>query len=143
MTAVVAAAPVNGADEDRVRSPSASTDQDAAIAGEADRLGRGIIIVANKWDLMKGQGPEFVKQFDESLRRQLKFLDYAVILHLSAATGERTSKLLEQIDEHVEPFLPNLRRPFPSKSAKTYRSAVSNASVSFAGLWPTLLNVPQ
>jgi GTP-binding protein len=43
-----------------------ATDQDAAIAGEADRLGRGIIIVANKWDLMKGQGPDFVKQFDES-----------------------------------------------------------------------------
>jgi len=82
-----------------IDATAGATDQDAAIAGEADRLGRGIIIVANKWDLMKGQGPEFVKQFDESLRRQLKFLDYAVILHLSAATGERTSKLLEHIDK--------------------------------------------
>ena len=78
-----------------VDATAGATDQDAAIAGEADRLGRGVIIVANKWDLMKGQGPEFVKQFDETLRRQLKFLDYATILHLSAATGERTSKLLE------------------------------------------------
>jgi GTP-binding protein len=75
-----------------------ATDQDAAIAGEADRLGRGIIVVANKWDLMKGQGSEFVKQFDETLRRQLKFLDYAPILHISAATGERAPKLLEHID---------------------------------------------
>ncbi|HEY6509315.1 MAG TPA: ribosome biogenesis GTPase Der, partial [Vicinamibacterales bacterium] len=75
-----------------------ATDQDAAIAGEADRLGRGIIIVANKWDLMKGQGPDFVKQFDETMRRQLKFLDYAPILHVSAATGERAPKLLEHID---------------------------------------------
>jgi GTPase len=75
-----------------------ATDQDAAIAGEADRLGRGIIIVANKWDLMKGQGPDFSKQFDETLRRQLKFLDYAPILHVSAATGERAPKLLEHID---------------------------------------------
>jgi GTP-binding protein len=74
------------------------TDQDAAIAGEADRLGRGIIIVANKWDLVKGQGPEFVKRFDENIRDQLKFLDYAPILHLSAATGERAPKLLEHID---------------------------------------------
>src|SRR6186997_1319030 len=31
------------------------TEQDAAIAGEADRLGKGIIIAANKWDLMKGR----------------------------------------------------------------------------------------
>src|SRR5688572_26516116 len=82
-----------------IDATAGATDQDAAIAGEADRLGRGIIIVANKWDLMKGQGSEFVKQFDETLRRQLKFLDYATILHLSAATGERTSKLLEQIDK--------------------------------------------
>jgi GTP-binding protein len=81
-----------------IDASAGATDQDAAIAGEADRLGRGIIVVANKWDLMKGQGSEFVKQFDETLRRQLKFLDYAPILHLSAATGERAPKLLEHID---------------------------------------------
>lgn len=75
-----------------------ATDQDAAIAGEADRAGRGVIIAANKWDLMTGRGAEFVKTFDEALRRQLKFLDYAPILHISAATGDRTGKLLETID---------------------------------------------
>ena len=75
-----------------------ATDQDAAIAGEADRAGCGIVIVANKWDLMKGRGPDFSKTFDEELRRQLKFLDYAPILHISAATGERTGKVLETID---------------------------------------------
>jgi len=74
------------------------TDQDAAIAGEADKAGRGVVIVANKWDLMKDRGPDFVKLFDEEVRRHLKFLDYAPILHISAATGERTSKLLETID---------------------------------------------
>ncbi len=79
-----------------------ATDQDAAIAGEADRLGRGIIIVANKWDLTKENGQDFVKGFDEELRRQLKFLDYATILHISALTGERTPKLLEAIDKVAE-----------------------------------------
>jgi len=39
-----------------------------------------------------------VKEFDEQLRGQLKFLDYAPVLHISAATGERTPKLLETID---------------------------------------------
>jgi GTP-binding protein len=79
-----------------------ATDQDAAIAGEADRLGRGIIIAANKWDLTKDNGPEFVKGFDAELKRQLKFLDYARILHVSAATGERTPRLLEAIDQVAE-----------------------------------------
>ena len=74
------------------------TDQDAAIAGAADKAGRGIILAANKWDLMKDRGSTFVKEFDEALRRQLKFLDYAPVLHISAATGERTPKLLEMID---------------------------------------------
>jgi GTP-binding protein len=79
-----------------------ATDQDAAIAGEADRAGCGIIVAANKWDLMKGRGADFSKTFDEALRRQLKFLDYAPVLHISATTGERTSKVLETIDKVSE-----------------------------------------
>jgi GTP-binding protein len=79
-----------------------ATDQDAAIAGEADKAGCGIVIVANKWDLMKGRGPDFSKTFDEELRRQLKFLDYAPILHISATTGERAGKVLETIDKITE-----------------------------------------
>jgi GTP-binding protein len=76
-----------------------ATDQDASIAGEADRAGRGILIAVNKWDLMKEQGSEFSATFDDKLRFQLKFLDYAPVIHLSARTGERTPKLLELIDK--------------------------------------------
>lgn len=75
------------------------TDQDGAIAGAAKDAGRGVIVAANKWDLMKEQGPEAAKVFDENLRYQLKFLDFAPILHISAATGERTPKLLEMVDK--------------------------------------------
>jgi GTP-binding protein len=74
------------------------TDQDAAIGGEADRLGRGIVIIANKWDLVKSTDPEFVKTFDEEVRRKMTFLDYAPLLHISALTGERTPKVIETID---------------------------------------------
>jgi GTP-binding protein len=81
-----------------VDAAAGATDQDAAIAGEADRAGRGIVVAANKWDLMKGRGPEFVKEFDEALRVEMKFLDYAPVLHISALTGERTPRLLEVID---------------------------------------------
>ncbi len=75
-----------------------TADQDGAIAGEAEKAGCGIVIVANKWDLMKERGPDFYKTFDADLRRQLKFLDYAPILHVSAATGERATKVLEMVD---------------------------------------------
>jgi GTP-binding protein len=85
-----------------IDSTEGPTDQDAAIAGEADKAGCAIVIVANKWDLMKGRGPDFSKTFDEDLRRQLKFLEYAPILHISASTGERASKVLETIDKVAE-----------------------------------------
>ena len=75
-----------------------ATDQDAAIAGEAERLGCGMIIAANKWDLTKGEGDRFYKQFDEEQRFRMKFLEYAPLLHISALTGERAPKLLETVD---------------------------------------------
>jgi len=82
-----------------IDSKAGATDQDAAIGGEADRAGRGIVIVANKWDLVKSQDPQFVKSFDDTLRHGMRFLDYAPILHISALTGERAGRVLETIDK--------------------------------------------
>jgi GTP-binding protein len=73
-------------------------DREEAIAGEASEAGCGVVIAVNKWDLVRGQGQEWVKAFDDKLRFQLKFLDYAPIVHVSALTGERTPRLLEIID---------------------------------------------
>ena len=76
--------------------------QDAAILGEAERAGCGIVIAANKWDLVKRPEPGFAKEFDEELRRQLKFADYAPVIHTSALTGERTSTLMETLHRVAE-----------------------------------------
>lgn len=82
-----------------IDAPVGPTDQDGAIAGAAQEAGCGVVIAANKWDLMKAEGPDAAKRFDEDLRFKLKFLDFAPILHISAATGERTPRLLETIDK--------------------------------------------
>jgi GTP-binding protein len=82
-----------------VDASQAIADQDAAIGGEADRAGRGIIIIANKWDLVKSRGHKFVEAFDDDVRRRMKFLEYAPILHISALTGERAPRVLEAIDQ--------------------------------------------
>ena len=73
--------------------------QDAAIAGEAERAGCGIILAANKWDLVKPQGLDFAKRFEEELRRKLKFAEYAPLVRLSALTGDRAPKLVEAVAE--------------------------------------------
>jgi GTPase len=79
-----------------------ATEQDGAIAGEAERAGCGIIVAVNKWDLVKGDGPDVGKTFDDQMRRRLKFLEFAPVLHVSARTGERTPKLIEAIDRVAE-----------------------------------------
>ena len=73
--------------------------RDAAIAGEAVAAGCGVVIAANKWDLVPDRTADFAEQFDDRLRDELKFADYAPILHLSALTGERTERLLPLVDE--------------------------------------------
>ena len=82
-----------------VDANTGASDQDAAIGGEADRAGRGIVIIANKWDLVKTEDHTFVERFDDKLRQGMRFLDFAPILHISALTGERTAKVLETIDK--------------------------------------------
>jgi GTP-binding protein len=92
-----------------IDSSEGAADQDAAIGGEVDRAGRGIVIVANKWDLVKkspsgARGPwkgdvaNAAKEFDDRVRQKMRFLDYAPILHVSALTGERAGKVIETID---------------------------------------------
>src|SRR5258708_8392743 len=82
-----------------IDASTGASDQDAAIGGEADRAGRGVVIIANKWDLVKTEDHTFVQRFDDALRHGMRFLDYAPILHISALTGERTTRVLETIDK--------------------------------------------
>ena len=72
------------------------TRQDAAIAGAAERAGCGVIIAANKWDLVQERGPDFSKRFDADLRRALRFAEFAPILHVSALTGQRAPRVIER-----------------------------------------------
>ena len=72
------------------------TRQDAAIAGAAEKAGCGVVIAANKWDLVKDRGPSFSKTFDADLRRALRFADFAPVLHVSALTGQRAPRVIER-----------------------------------------------
>lgn len=106
-----------------IDSNEGPTDQDAAIGGEADRAGRGVVIVANKWDLVKTQDQDFVKTFDAELRRKMKFLDYAPILHISALTGERAPKVLETIDKIILARRTRITTPVLNKFVESVTAA--------------------
>ncbi len=74
------------------------TSQDAAIAGYALERGRACVIVVNKWDLVE-KGEKSFAVYEEEARNNLKFLDFAPIINLSAKTGKRLHKLFPKIDE--------------------------------------------
>jgi GTP-binding protein len=92
---------------------------DAAIAGYAHESGRSVIIIVNKWDLWCGAGararekgartgasaphkqmPADPAAYEQKLRYSLKFLSYAPVLFVSAATGKGTEKVFSTL-EHV------------------------------------------
>jgi GTP-binding protein len=90
---------------------------DATIAGYAHESGRSVIILVNKWDLVvsgkkraispskaariqESKRPADRAAYEQRLRYSLKFLSYAPVLFVSAATGAGTDKIwptLEQV----------------------------------------------
>jgi GTPase len=99
---------------------------DATIAGYAHESGRSIIVLVNKWDLvLNGQRrppgrsraarmtnrprPSDRAAYEQRLRERLKFLPYAPVLFISAATGVGMDKLfplLEQVAKERRKRIP-------------------------------------
>src|ERR1039457_1968277 len=89
---------------------------DAAIAGYAHESGRSVIIVVNKWDLVtsgelkpgrpskamrmrESKRPGDREAYEERLRWDLKFLNYAPIVFISANTGKGTERLFPLLEQ--------------------------------------------
>ena len=89
---------------------------DASIAGYAHESGRSIVIVVNKWDLVisgkqkpsrptkaermrESKRPGDRDAYEQRLRYELKFLNYAPIVFISAQTGKGTEKIFPLLEE--------------------------------------------
>ena len=68
--------------------------QDAHIAGFVEEEGKGLVVVVNKWDLIEKTGTT-INEFERALREQLKFVDYAPIIFVSALTKQRLPNILD------------------------------------------------
>ena len=73
------------------------TEQDARIFGFALERGRGVVLVVNKWDLIKSDSQK-TKELDNAIDRQLQFISFAPRINLSALTGQRVLKLFDKIN---------------------------------------------
>jgi GTPase len=75
-----------------------ATTMDATIAGYVREAGVSAILVVNKWDLI-AKDSFTLRKYEEEIRFRLKYLDYAPMIFISAATGQRVQKLFSFIDQ--------------------------------------------
>jgi GTP-binding protein len=71
------------------------TNQDFRIGEEAWNAGRGLVLAANKWDLIEDQGPDALAGFEKELRERAHYLRWVPIITTSALSGKRVQKVLE------------------------------------------------
>ena len=84
------------------------TDQDKHVIQYATDLHKAIIIVVNKWDLVDKE-TNTMSEFEKTIRKEYKFLDYAPIIFLSALTKRRVNTLFEKLREVHEAYYTRIK----------------------------------
>jgi GTP-binding protein len=130
------------------------TGLDANIAGYAVDSGCSIIIAVNKWDAVDEKGTATASEFEAELRRQMKFLDWAPVVTISAMTGQRVTRVLPLVKKAFEArirrmptaqlnrfFEAAVLQPKGGTAPATVKGGVSRLKVQFiaqAGIRPPL-----
>jgi GTP-binding protein len=75
-------------------------EMDQKIAGHVHALGKGAVILFNKWDLIdKSSLP--IKKVEEQIYQKLWFMRYSPVLTISALSRKRVTKVFPMIDEII------------------------------------------
>ncbi len=77
------------------------TEQDTKIAGFVHEEGKAAVVIVNKWDAVEKETGTF-ETMRKDVLEQLKFMDYAPVLFISAREGTRVSKVLDLVMEVYE-----------------------------------------
>ncbi|MCR5332620.1 MAG: ribosome biogenesis GTPase Der [Bacilli bacterium] len=72
-------------------------EQDKHVVGYAVEKKKAIIIVVNKWDLMKKE-QNTQSDFEKRIRKEFQFLEYAPIVFISAKNKSKIDRIFESID---------------------------------------------
>lgn len=72
------------------------SEQDVRIAGYVHEQGKPSIIVMNKWDLIE-KNTNTMNTFNKRLAQSLKFMDYFKPAYISALTGKRVEKIMDEV----------------------------------------------
>lgn len=72
-------------------------EQDKHVVGYAVEKKKAIVIVVNKWDLVK-KDEKAQSEFSKNIRKQFQFIDYAPIVYVSAKNKTNISKIFDAIN---------------------------------------------
>lgn len=109
-----------------------ATAQDTHLAGFAKEEGKGIILVVNKWDLVKNE-PRAMDKYTRHLKERFDFIYFAPIIFVSAQTRENIPEILKLIlnvkeslckriqTSDLNQYLGEVIRKKPPKSKKNIR----------------------
>ncbi|MBN2207502.1 MAG: ribosome biogenesis GTPase Der, partial [Candidatus Aminicenantes bacterium] len=78
--------------------PEFPTRQDTAIARLAAESGKPLVLVLNKWDLLRAE-EDASSRLRKVLFRRLEFVSYAPLLFVSAKTGKGVVKILDAAEK--------------------------------------------
>lgn len=70
------------------------TAQDSHVAGFILDAYKSVAIIVNKWDAVENKQTGAAEAFAQTVREQLRFLDYVPVLTVSALTRQRVSKIM-------------------------------------------------
>jgi len=82
-----------------IDGPQGVTSQDLRIAHTIYEKGKGVIIVINKWDLVKGVT---MKAYEREVFHKLRFMLYAPVLFVSALSGRNVDKIPDITQRNYE-----------------------------------------
>ncbi|MDD6682705.1 MAG: ribosome biogenesis GTPase Der [Clostridiales bacterium] len=77
------------------------TEQDARIAGMVHEEGKAVVVIVNKWDALEKETGTLEK-YKKQVIEDLKFMDYAPVLFISALTGQRNQNVLPEVNKAWE-----------------------------------------
>ena len=71
--------------------------QDKHMIDEANEAGVGLVILANKWDMITDKTTDTVKEFDMYYKRFFPFIKWAPVIYSSATKKIRIKKILDSV----------------------------------------------
>ncbi|MCB9759316.1 MAG: ribosome biogenesis GTPase Der [Alphaproteobacteria bacterium] len=113
------------------------TEQDARLIHLAADRGRGLILLVNKWDLVREDPERNVRVVEDEIERRLPHARYAPVLYIAALTGKGCHRILPLVEKVYAEFD---KRLTTSECNRFLQEAVLNHSVPQRHNRPVRLN---